>query len=257
MTLIVLALVGLPGAAAEHSLPLFVSSSDSTQQGFVRITNWSTEAGAVEFYAIDDAGDRRGPVSLLLAAGATAHFNSDDLESGNDEKGLSGGVGVGQGHWRLDLVTDLAVEYSAYVRTADGFLTTTHEVVSRGRGGFHVPMFNPASNSNQRSQLRIVNPGEKDVNVRIDGLDDRGTPSTEQIAFSLAAGTATTISAEELENGGATYAGSFGDGTGKWQLFVTAGNRIVVMSLLENPTGHLTNLSRKAPDGALNMVLAN
>ena len=202
--LVVLGSVGRPGLAAEYSVPLFVASSKPFQQGFVRITNRSREAGVVEVFAIDDSGDRRGPVSLSVARRATAHFNSDDLETGNAEKGLSGGVGAGKGDWRLELVTELPIGFSAYVRTDDGFLATTHEVVPRGRGGFHVPFFNPASNRNQRSRLRIVNPGEDDVNVRIDGTDDRGMRPTARIAFSLAAGTATTISAEELEGGAAS-----------------------------------------------------
>ena len=37
--------------------------------------------------------------------------------------------------------------------------------------------------------------------------------------------------------------GSLGDGTGKWQLILTASAPVIVASLLESPTGHLSNLS--------------
>ena len=51
------------------------------------------------------------------------------------------------------------------------------------------------------------------------------------------------MSAQALEEGGGDLVGSLGDGKGKWQLFVSADAAIGVMSLLESPTGHLSNLS--------------
>ena len=115
------------GLAATHEVPLFVSASHPVQQGFVRIINRSAESGTVRIHAIDDSGRRAGPVTLSLSAKATAHFNSDDLETGNPSKGLSGSTGSGQGDWRLRLETDLDIEALAYIRTTDGFLTSMHE----------------------------------------------------------------------------------------------------------------------------------
>ena len=83
----------------DHSLPLVISADNPVQEGFVRIINHSNKAGTVEIRAFDDSGRRFGPVTLDLEAKASAHFNSGDLESGNADKGLSGGVGNGQGDW--------------------------------------------------------------------------------------------------------------------------------------------------------------
>ena len=63
--------------------------------------------------------------------------------------------------------------------------------------------------------------------------------------------------AHELESGdGDGIAGALGDGTGKWELRVVvegeAAGDVMVMSLLESPTGHLTNLSTW-PDGELRL----
>ena len=46
-------------------------------------------------------------------------------------------------------------------------------------------------------------------------------------------------------------AGALGNGTGKWQLAVRSDNAIDVMSLIQNRTGHLTNLSSAAERSAL------
>ena len=52
------------------------------------------------------------------------------------------------------------------------------------------------------------------------------------------------LSARALEQGGPELTGRLGDGHGKWQLSVTGTQPLFVMSLLQLPTGHLTNLSR-------------
>ena len=234
-------------ARTEHTLPLVMSASNHIQRGFVRIINHSNRAGTVVIHAVDDSGRRFGPTSLSLQAKETVHFNSGDLERGNRSKGLSAGVGSGQGNWRLELETTLDVEPLAYVRTSDGFLTSMHDVVTGGGAacspaGVHVPIFNPASNRSQQSRLRIVNPSDNSVNVTIGGRDDEGkTPAG--LAFDIPAGAARTITAEDLESGAAGLDGRFGDGAGKWQLYVSADRTIHVMSLLQSPNGHLTNLS--------------
>ena len=47
----------------------------------------------------------------------------------------------------------------------------------------------------------------------------------------------------DLENGAQGLTGRLGDGAGKWRLFITAGQAVEGMSLLEAVSGHLTNLS--------------
>ena len=229
------------------AIPLFLPADDPARQGFVRIVNRSGRHGTVLINAIDDDGRRFGPVSLSLDANASAHFNSEDLEEGNPRKGLSAGVGNGHGNWRLELDTGLDIEPRAYVRTSDGFLTSIHEIAAKAEGTamhYRVPIFNPASNVSQQSRLRLVNPGEGPASVVISGLDDRGEEAPEgDVTLTLEAGAARSLTARQLEEGGDGFAGRFGDGTGKWQLLVSATRPVVVMSLLQSPTGNLTNLS--------------
>ena len=238
-------LTNLSTYGADQGIPLFMAASNPTQQGFVRVTNYTEQSGTVRFYAVDDAGRRFGPVSLSLGARETVHFNSGDLENGNSSKGLTRGVGNGQGDWRLEWETDLELAGAfAYIRTSDGFLTSVHDIARSAQNRHHVPIFNPGSNNNQRSSLRLVNPGGEDAQVVIAGLDDRGRPPPNgDVRLTLPAGEARTIRAQEMEEGGAGFNGRFGDGGGKWQLAVSADRPIQVMSLLQSPTGNLTNLS--------------
>ena len=258
---------GEPPPARTWSLPLVVADADPVRTGLVRIVNRSDRAGAVAIHAIDDAGRRAGPVSLSLGANAAVTFNSHDLEEGNASKGLSDGVGSGgAGPWRLELRTALDVEALAYVRTAEGFLTSVHgsaaeaeaeEDVAEGdveeeaesmRYTYRVPFFNPGSNRTQQSRLRLVNPGDGAAEVVITGRDDAGESPGSEVRLTLAAGAARSLGADTLEQGDAGFDGGLGDGAGKWRLTVTADRPLRVMSLLRNPTGNLTNVSGAGPE---------
>jgi hypothetical protein len=68
------------------------------------------------------------------------------------------------------------------------------------------------------------------------------------MTLSIGALSAKEITAGELENGnvGAGLLGALGDGTGKWRLSISSDVELAVMSLLDTPTGFLTNQSRVA-----------
>ena len=74
------------------------------------------------------------------------------------------------------------------------------------------------------------------------GTDDAGL-STAEAVLSVPPYAATNVSASELESGNGAAGGGIGSGTGKWRLDVRADREVAVMSLLQSPTGHLTNLS--------------
>ena len=230
-----------------HEMPYFPAASrreGEGVQGFARVINRTGESGEVHIEGIDDAGMRRGPVRLTLEANEAVHFNSADLEEGNAGKGLSGGIGAGSGDWRLEVRSTLELEVLSYIRTGDGFLTSMHDVVPEGPEGHRVVIFNPGRNVNQVSRLRVVNRGEEEAEVRIEGTDDAGASPGGAVTFTLGAGASRTLSARELESGRARgLSGALGTGRGKWRLVVTSAQPLRVLSLLSSPTGHLTNLS--------------
>ena len=232
-------------------LPLVLPDTGTAPSGLVRILNRSDQAGTVRILAFDDSGQRFGPVTLSMDANETVNFRSNHLEQGNESKGLSGGIGDGQGNWRLELESTLDIEPLAYVHSADGSLAAVHDVVSNRSMRHHVLTFNPGSNLTKRSLLRLVNTSGIDTEVVITGLDDAGAaPPGGEVRLTLPADEARTLSAQDLEEGGDGFEGSFGDGAGKWQVFVSAGRPIQVMSLLSSP-GNLANLSAGPPDDTI------
>ena len=239
-------LIGWPMAAPAqntHTLPLVRPAGFAGQESLVRFVNRSATSGTVRITAFDDTGRRFGPVILTLGALRDANITSSDLERGNAAKGLPVGVGNGRGSWRLDLATALTIEPLAYIRTPDGFLTSMHDEAPMAGRSHWVPFFNPGSNTSKVSHLRIINPGATAAAVTVTGRDDGGVAGSGSVRLTLAAGASRTLSAQDLERGGAGFSGRLGDGAGKWRLTVSSTVDIQVMSLLSTRTGHLSNLS--------------
>ena len=227
-----------------HGVPLFpAAGDDSGRQGFVRVINASDSGGEISIEAYDETERDYGRLTLSIGANEVIHFNSDDLEQGSPGKGLSGGTGAGEGDWRLELTSDLEIEVLSYIRTEDGFLTAMHDVAPSAETRHRVAVFNPGSNRNQESLLRLINPGDEMSAVTITGVDDKGAAGTDAVSLSVPAGGSRTVGAWDLESGAEWLDGSLGDGAGKWQLLVESDRPVVAMSLLRSPTGHLTNLS--------------
>ena len=236
-----------PSNAADSPLtiPFFPSTANEFgRQGFARIVNRSDRSGTVEITAFDDSGRRYGPATLSLDPRRTVHFNSGDLEDGNEDK-IAVGIGpASEGDWRLELSSDLELSVLSYVRTRDGFVTSMHDVAPSEGNSHGIAFFNPGSNTAQVSYLRLVNTGDAAAEVTVRGVDDAGDAAPDgTVRFSIPAHGARTLDAHELEEGAVGLNGTLGDGVGKWRLVVEADRPITAMSMLGTPTGHLTNLS--------------
>ena len=199
---------------------------------------------------VGDIGERFGPVALQHGAKQARHLDSRQLEGGS---GLIGGEGVGggEGNWRLELSITLDITPLAYIRGARGFVTTMHDVVSNVAGRQHVVNFNKApvnpSTAWSYGLLRLINPNNSSVTITISGQDDVGDPGDGTVRLSLPVRAARMVTSTELEQGGDGLVDRLGnEGTGRWQLFVSATRPVWVMNLMFSPTaGYVTNLSSK------------
>ena len=232
-----------PSAAlgASRHVPLFAAAARE-REGFLRLVNMSGATGDVELRAFDQDGLASAPASLTLGPGGT-QVDWRDLARGNAASGLPSGIG--EGNWRLEVRAALDVRALNYLR-ADGSINAMHPFApQRDDGASHVAFFNPASNRNTASRLRLVNVGTAAAQVAITGVDDRGESPGGVVRTAVPAGATRTFTAAELETGAsALLSGALGDGTGKWRLRVESTGDVYAVSLLETPDGHLVNVSR-------------
>ncbi len=260
IAILLLAACTVPASFSEtvYEVPLMRAASQPNQQGFVLVTS-TGESGGVEIHAWDDIGMYApNPAVLTLAAGTTASFNSDDLEQGEKDKGLWPGIGTGTGDWHLQIRGDIDFKVGVYQRTDDGFLTAMGssllayrpEVVGLETEGcvFEANIFNPASNRQQQSSLRLINYDLVAAEVEIIGIDAQGSRRG-PVTFAIPPGEVRTLTSQQLEEGDDQLTGSFGDGAGKWRLYIVSEHPLTVMNLLESDTGHLTNLGPAAVPG--------
>ena len=127
---------------------------------------------------------------------------------------------------------DSEIDLGRLSHPSDGFLTRMHEVATHKRPAYFEDL------------VATFNPADADATITIGGVDDADAPPPEgDVTLTLPAGAATAITAQQLEAGADHFEGRFGDGKGKWRLFIEADQDVQVMSLLESPTGHITNLS--------------
>ena len=131
------------------SVPLVLPASDNNLTGFVRFihrpdSNYVGDVAIWEVTGIDDNGTPFPPRSvggqeMIFGVGEAVNLNSRDLEQGNVSKGLLyGGLGNGEGNWRLEIPTADDDAALAYIRTSDGFVTTMHDIAPEtppARGG--------------------------------------------------------------------------------------------------------------------------
>ena len=244
----------LSSADADTNLHKTLLPGREDRHGFIRIINHSETAGEINIITVtDDLSRYYDSIQLSISAGQAIHFNSHDLQNGNEGKGLPyRGLGSPQGMWRLEFETDLDISVLSYMRSSDGFLTSLDSALPVGgkqnvwisdNSRYSTWFFNPASNQSQRSMLRFINTNYIPVFVSLRGVDDRGKSSGE-VSFTIPVGSTKTINALDLETGRAEgLRGSLGNGVGKWHLRITSGLPISIMNLMESPNGYISNLS--------------
>lgn len=109
---------------------------------------------------------------------------------------------------------------------------------------------NPGANSRAQSFLRITNNTADVCPVTLDAKDDAGRLSGE-VTFTLPPHASQHFNSDELENGSSKGNGSFGDGTGRWYVRVTAECDSFKASALNRnlDTGVVTNLTPEKEQG--------
>ncbi len=238
-----------PGSGNSRDLHFVEPADEELRTSSLRVINTSNNVSTITISAVDDDGQiaPAGDVTFSLNPLNAREITIGDLESGT---GVTGMLGDGSGRWRMTVSSTDSLEVMSLVETADGFLTNMSRAVPVSGLNHEVLVFNPASNTERRSSLRIVNSGTEQASITIAGIDDAGIAGNSDVTLNLSGGRSIAISAVDLENGNSELGlvGALGDGTGKWRLTVTSDVPVEVQGTLDTPAGFITNLSRATED---------
>ena len=136
--------------------------------------------------------------------------------------------------------------------------TTKNESRAHAAYRYEVPVFNPAGDIPRSSRLRLANPGDTVASVTITARDDSGaTGPGGSVRLTLPPGGARTLTAFELETGGAGLVGRLGAGTGRWRLSVASDRALQLVNLVVTANGNLVNLSTTAGSAGFNLAGGN
>lgn len=242
-------LVAATALANNITLNYVPPASNVDQQGFIRITNGTSVQASVTILPIDDAGNIKTALNIVLDANETKTFNSSDIESGNPSKGLSVGAGRGVGNWRLAISSVSQISAMGLVRSPSGFLNSIHDIApSYLSATLHeIGMFNPAKNVNQQSKLRLSDNSGAANTFIITGVDDSGR-NAGNLSITVPAFATATLTSSDLEQGnvGLGLVGALGAGTGKWRLVISSTQSSSVLGLMELPGGYISDISSLA-----------
>jgi hypothetical protein len=223
-------------------------ASETVKKNFIRLINNGSQSGTITIAGIDDNGAAApgGDVTITLGGNQSMQVTVEDLENGNVKKGLTGKLGDGVGLWHLDVSATVNISVMNLIRATGGFLTNVSQASPIVAQVNKVFFFNPGSNKNQKSSLRLVNNSNQTGSVTISGIDDKGLAAPGgDVTLSIPSNGGAIITSEDLENGNSALGltGSLGDGTGKWRLEISSDVNLEVQSLLATPNGFITNLS--------------
>jgi hypothetical protein len=237
-----------PGTGNTRELNYVEPADETLRTSLLRVINTSNNVATYTVSATDDDGQPApsGDATFTLDPLAAREIPVSDLESGNVSDGISGMLGDGSGRWRMTISSTDTLEVMSLIETPDGFLTNLSRAAPASGTDHEILVFNPGSNTDRRSTVRIANDGDSQAAITISGYDDTGAEGDSEVRLNLSAGRSISITALDLENGNSDLGltGALGDGEGKWRLTVSSSEDIQVQGTLDTPAGFITNLSR-------------
>ena len=167
---------------------------------------------------VDDAGNpATDTVRVTIPGGRARILTPQDLETpGLDLEDVSGGLGDGEGNWRLSVVADGDIAVMSLLLGGD---TVANLSASRSGGSSHDVPFVPASNGSREGYVRIINLSDEFGDITVIGIDDAGNRAG-PVTLSMEPGESVHLSSSDLASGNSSkgLSAGLGDEGTTWRL---------------------------------------
>ena len=201
-----------------HHVPLFPSVGDGMHDSQLRLINLGDADVAATIGGVDDAGNpATDTVRLTIPGGQTRTLTPQDLETpGPDLEDAGGGLGDGEGNWRLSVVADGDIAVMSLLLGSD---TVANLSASRPKGSSHDVPFVPASSGSREGYVRIINHSDESGDLTVTGIDDAGNRAG-PVTLSMEPGGSVQLSSRDLARGSSSkgLSAGLGDEGTTWRL---------------------------------------
>ena len=239
---------GPPGRG--HEVVFFNPGSNEAQVSELRLVNAGEVDATVTITGRDDIGEVApgGPVTLTVAAGATATATAAQLEGGAD--GIDGALGDGQGKWRLAVSADEPIQVMSLLESPTGDianLSTRPGPRPRPGAGVAIPYF-PADDGRLEGFARIVNHSDVEDGVLIHAIDDDGVQRG-PLTLELPPNGVRHFNSRDLVNGNPRkgLSGGVGAGVGALRLSFETELAIEALAYIRTRQGFVTAMHDVVP----------
>ena len=203
---------------AVHHVPLFPSAGDGGHDSQLRLINLGDAVVAATIGGVDDAGNpATDTVRLTIPGGQTRTLTPQDLETpGPDLEDVRGGLGDGEGNWRLSVAADGDIAVMSLLLGSD---TVANLSASRTSGSSHDVPYVPASNGSREGYVRIINHSDESGDITVSGIDDAGYRAG-PVTLSMEPGGSVHLSSSDLASGNSSkgLSAGLGDEGTTWRL---------------------------------------
>ena len=240
-------------------VPFFPCDRLPAQQGFVFLNNASDQEATVVVkcltgYVVLICGGMSNPYSRSRFTDPLTHGTWRSATRPRVVPVSAGVVGIGRSSSESDVPS---VQLFSYARALDGsgfvnsLAGTAKEEQNEEGYWYYLPLVNPGSNQATRSTVRITNLGPNWASdVQLIGFDWDGVRyprfGTTYLARTVLPNTTVSFTSRDLEVGNSAKlrGSSFGDGEGKWILWILSPHAPLEVTSLLTSRGLTSNISR-------------
>ena len=224
--------------------PLFSTLNETSyRSSLIRFINRSHEPGLVKLTVTDGGTYPYPSIQFEMDGNSTLQLDAQDIETGNPRLGIDEGLGYGVGDWRIRVESELDLHVATLIHSADGFVSSFHEVEFDGTGSQSLGFFDWNSFNRLDNRLFLTNPNNQTTVVEVTGIGNAGEFITDVLRFQIGPGQARQLTRFDLATGSSGTPNAVHYEVVDWQLQIHSDGPLMIRNFIEGLDGRISNLS--------------
>ena len=224
--------------------PLFSTLNETSyRSSLIRFINRSHEPGLVNLTVTDGGTYIYPAIQFEMDGSSTLQLDAQDIETGNPRLGIDEGLGYGIGDWRIRAESELDLHVATLIHSADGFVSSFHEVEFDGTGSQSLGFFDWNSFNRLDNRLFLTNTNDQTTVVEVTGIGNAGEFITDVLRFQIGPGQARQLTRFDFATGNSGTPNAVDYEVVDWQLQIHSDGPLMIRNFIEGLDGRISNLS--------------